>query len=48
MEQKNFKTMTPEEKIEMMKNSKNPMLRRMGIALEKRIKEVESAKAQEE
>lgn len=41
---KNFKTMTPDEKIEMIKNSKNPMLRRMALAMEKRMKMVKSTK----
>lgn len=48
MEQKNFKTMTPQERVELFKNSKNPMLRRMALMMEKRMKMVESAKAKEE
>lgn len=48
MEKKNFKTMTPQERMEFMKKSSNPMLKRMGLMMERRMKMVESAKAKEE
>lgn len=41
-------TMTPQELIEKMKNSKNPMLRRMALAMEKKMEMVKSAKSKEE
>jgi hypothetical protein len=48
METKRFSTMSLKERIDMMKNSKNPMLRRMAIVMEQRTKMVESAKTKEE
>ena len=48
MEKKNFKTMTIQERVAFFKTSNNPMLRRMALMMEKRIKMVESAKAKEE
>lgn len=48
METKKINTMSLKERIDMIKNSKNPMLRRMALMMEKRMKMVESAKAKEE
>lgn len=48
METKKFNTISIKERIDMMKNSRNPMLRRMAMVMEQRIKMVESAKTKEE
>lgn len=47
MEKKNFKTMTPEERIEMLKNSKNPRIQKLGVMIEESKKMVKSFKTKE-
>jgi hypothetical protein len=48
METKRFSTMSLKERINMMKNSKNLMLKRMAIVMEQRMKMIESAKTKDE
>lgn len=48
MKKKNFKIMTPQEKVEFFKNSNNPMLKRIALMMDKKMKMVESIKAKEE
>lgn len=48
METKRFSTVPLMKRLDTMKNSKNPMLRRMAMVMEQRMKMVESAKTKEE
>lgn len=45
--EKNFKTMTPQERVDMLKNSKNPKVQKLGMMIEKYKKMVESIKTKE-
>lgn len=40
-------TMTPEERIEMLKNSKNPKIQKLGMMIEESKKMVKSFKTKE-